>query len=173
MSKVEHYRPQAFRDANLPFSPAVRVGNMLYLSGQIAIPPGGDALVPGGIQAETLRYWEKEGLLAPTSRSASGYRDYSPENLAQVEFIKQAKSVGFTLSEIAELLSIRIDPESHTCADVKKLADTKLTEIERKIAELKQMHKALSRISDICCGGDESATHCTILNALNRPGTND
>ena len=126
----------------------------------------GELVRESGIQAETLRYWERQGLLAPSGRSAGGYRDYSDENLAQVEFIKRAKSVGFTLSEIGELLSIRVAPESHTCSDVKQLADAKLLEIERKIAELRQMHEALACISDICCGGDEAATQCTILNAL-------
>lgn len=126
----------------------------------------GELVRHSGIQAETLRYWEKEGLLSPSGRSASGYRDYSRENLAQVQFIKQAKSVGFTLSEISELLSIRVDPESHTCSDVKQLADAKLDKIRQKIAELRQMEEALDRISAICCGGDEAATHCTILNTL-------
>lgn len=126
----------------------------------------GELVNKTGIQAETLRYWEKKGLLSPSDRLESGYRNYSQENLAQVEFIKQAKSVGFTLSQISELLSIRVDPESHTCGDVKELADTKLLEIESKITELQQMHDALTRISDICCGGQEAASHCTILNAL-------
>jgi MerR family Zn(II)-responsive transcriptional regulator of zntA len=83
-----------------------------------------------------------------------------------VEFIKRAKSVGFTLAEITELLSIRVDPGSHTCADVKQLANAKLQQIRQKIDELQQMHEALARISAICCGGEEAATHCTILNAL-------
>jgi MerR family Zn(II)-responsive transcriptional regulator of zntA len=128
----------------------------------------GELVKQSGIAAETLRYWEREGLLSPAGRSPSGYRNYSKENLAQVEFIKRAKSVGFTLSEIGELLSIRVDPESHTCGEVKRLADSKLRNIERKIEELGQMHHALARISDICCGGDASAIRCTILNALER-----
>jgi len=126
----------------------------------------GELVKQSGTAAETLRFWEREGLLSPARRSTSGYRDYSQENLAQVEFIKHAKSVGFTLSEISELLSIRVDPESHSCGEVKQLADSKLRKIETKIEELRQMHQALARISDICCGGDTPAIRCTILNAL-------
>ena len=128
----------------------------------------GELVKQSGIPAETLCYREREGLLLPAGRSASGYREYSKENLAQVEFIKRAKSVGFSLSEIGELLSIRLDPENHTCGEVKRLADSKLRNIERKTEELGEMHHAPARISEICYGGDASAIRYTILNVLER-----
>jgi len=82
-----------------------------------------------------------------------------------VHFIVRAKRMGFSLKEIDELLSLRVEKES-TCAEVKELAEHKLHDIGRKIAELNRMKNALQQITDACCGGEEPAVHCTILNAL-------
>jgi len=119
-----------------------------------------------GFQVETLRFYEKEGLLNPASRTESGYREYSGESLKQLRFIKQAKSVGFSLKEITELLALRVERDQRSCGDVKELAEQKLIQIEKKIGELVSMRNALRKISDACCGGSEPATFCTILNAL-------
>jgi MerR family Zn(II)-responsive transcriptional regulator of zntA len=78
----------------------------------------------------------------------------------------RAKKMGFSLKEIDELLSMRVTPEESTCGEVKELAENKLQVIDAKIAELERMKNALQQITDACCGGDESAIHCTILNAL-------
>lgn len=119
-----------------------------------------------GVRIDTLRYYEKEGLINPASRTEAGYREYDNAAIDQMRFILKAKALGFSLQEIRELLSLRIDREHHPCADVKDLAEAKLVSIEEKIAELQRMHRALKRISDTCCGGPESATHCSILDAL-------
>jgi len=119
-----------------------------------------------GFQIETLRYYEKQGLLEPVARTESGYREYDEESLLQLRFIQQAKSVGFSLSEISELLTLRVERDQHSCGDVKLIAEQKLQQIESKIKELHKMRKALHKITDACCGGAEPATSCTILNAL-------
>ncbi len=119
-----------------------------------------------GFQVETLRYYEKQGLLTPVSRTEAGYREYNNESLRQLKFIGQAKSVGFSLKEITELLTLRVERDQHSCADVKTIAEQKITQIELKIKELTMMHKALHKITEACCGGSEPATSCTILNAL-------
>lgn len=119
-----------------------------------------------GFQVETLRYYEKQGLLTPISRTESGYREYDKSSLQQLRFIKQAKSVGFSLSEIGELLALRVDKEESSCGDVKLIAEQKLLQIDEKINELERMKKALYVITDACCGGSEPATACHILNAL-------
>ena len=119
-----------------------------------------------GFQVETLRYYEKQGLLTPVSRTEAGYREYNNESLRQLKFISQAKSVGFSLKEITELLTLRVERDQHSCADVKAIAEQKIKQIEIKISELEMMHKALLKITDACCGGPEPATSCTILNAL-------
>jgi len=119
-----------------------------------------------GFQVETLRYYEKQGLLAPISRTEGGYREYNQESLKQLRFIKQAKSVGFSLNEISELLTLRVERDQHSCGDVKEIAEQKIIQIDNKINELDNMCKALHKITDVCCGGSEPETSCTILNAL-------
>jgi len=119
-----------------------------------------------GFQVETLRYYEKQGLLSPVSRSESGYREYNKDSLKQLQFIRQAKSVGFSLKEITELLTLRVERDQHSCGDVKSIAEQKIIQIDSKINELDKMRKALHKITDACCGGPEPATSCTILNAL-------
>ncbi len=119
-----------------------------------------------GFQIETLRYYEKQGLLQPVSRTDSGYREYDNASLKQLKFIHQAKSVGFSLNEISELLTLRVEKDQRSCAEVKTIAEQKLEQIESKITELAKMRDALYVITDACCGGDEPATSCTILSAL-------
>ena len=119
-----------------------------------------------GFQVETLRYYEKQGLLTPVSRTESGYREYDKGSLKQLSFIKKAKSVGFSLNEISELLTLRVERDQHSCGDVKGIAEQKIEQIENKIKELEEMRHALHKITDACCGGSEPATSCTILNAL-------
>ena len=119
-----------------------------------------------GFQVETLRYYEKLGLLTPVSRTESGYREYNNDSLKQLRFIKQAKSVGFSLNEICELLTLRVERHQHSCGDVKLIAEQKLRQIDQKINELMRMKNALHKITDACCGGSEPATSCTILNSL-------
>jgi len=119
-----------------------------------------------GFQVETLRYYEKQGLLSPVSRTESGYREYDSKALKQLRFIKQAKSVGFSLNEICELLTLRVERDQHSCGEVKAFAEQKLEQINQKINELMRMRNALHKITDACCGGPEPATSCTILNSL-------
>jgi len=91
---------------------------------------------------------------------------YTKSDVQRVQFIMRARRMGFSLKEIDELLSMRVTKEESTCGEVKDLAEKKLVVIDGKIAELNRMKGALQQITDACCGGDESAVHCTILNAL-------
>ncbi|ETI58160.1 Zn(2+)-responsive transcriptional regulator [Marinomonas profundimaris] len=119
-----------------------------------------------GINNDTLRFYEKNALLTPSSRSESGYRLYTDKDKETLHFILRAKGVGFTLAEIQELLSIEVNKADKACMDVKMLVDTKLHNVEKKLAELVRFQTSLKRLSDACCGGEESAEHCTILEAL-------
>ena len=119
-----------------------------------------------GVTVETLRFYEKQGLLPEPYRSESGYRLYPASALNQVEFILRAKAVGFSLKDIAGLLDLEVNREQETCQTVKNFAEEKLAEIEAKIRELQQMRSALKQITDACCGGPLPASHCTILSAL-------
>ncbi|MCL1056636.1 Zn(2+)-responsive transcriptional regulator [Shewanella gelidimarina] len=118
------------------------------------------------VRTDTLRFYEKHGLLSPSSRTDSGYRIYTEADAERLRFILRAKAVGFTLAEIAELLSIELDKSNWACADVKGLVDDKLANVEAKIAELNHFQLSLQRLSQACCGGPESAEHCSILEAL-------
>lgn len=119
-------------------------------------------------RVETLRYYEKEGLLPPPFRNASGYRLYSPDAVKRVQFIIRAKSLGFSLRDIAELLALRGHREESTCGEVKDIALDKLADIEEKIEQLSAIKRALKQVADSCCGGSEPATHCTILSVLDQ-----
>lgn len=119
---------------------------------------------------ETLRYYEREGLLPPPPRGENGYRYYNDEAVARVKFILHAKKLGFSLKDIRELLSIRVDKEASTCADVKQIAVDKLTIIRQRIDELETMYLALQRVADACDGAKHSAHYCTILQALEADG---
>ncbi len=120
-----------------------------------------------GVSTDTLRFYEKNGLLAPCSRNAAGYRLYSAREVQRIRFILSAKSVGFTLKEIHELLALEVRREQASCEDVKQLVDEKISVVRQRIAELQRIQGSLQILSDACCGGDEPASHCTILEALN------
>ncbi len=119
------------------------------------------------VTSDTLRFYEKNGLLVPSGRSSSGYRLYNDDNLAQIRFILKAKQLGLALDEIQELLAIRLEATKHSCAEVKAITQSKLNIIDEKIAQLTDIRLALKSINDACCGHvDEDASHCSILSAL-------
>lgn len=115
----------------------------------------------GEVNIETIRYYERQGLIQPPPRRESGYRQYPEDTINRVRFIKRAQELGFSLKEVAELLSLRVGPNS-TCGDVKKIADGKIAEIEGKIRTLKRMRDALTLLVETC---EESrqAEECPIL----------
>lgn len=118
------------------------------------------------VKTDTLRFYDKHGLLKPSQRSESGYRIYSEHDLKRLRFILRAKAIGFSLIEIGELLSIELDKANWACSDVKAVVESKLADLQIRIAELNHFEKSLQSLSDACCGGPESAEHCSILEAL-------
>ncbi len=119
-----------------------------------------------GISVEALRYYEREGLLSAPQRSDSGYRHYPDSAIKQVNFILEAKALGFSLKGIAELLSLQVNRENSTCGDVKAIAEKKLVDIEAKIAHLQTLRDALQKVTQSCEGGDKPAQFCSILDAM-------
>ncbi len=117
-----------------------------------------------GVGIETVRFYEREGLLPKSARTASGYRQFDEEVVARLQFIQRAKELGFTLNEIKELLSLRLGPDT-SCDDVKARADAKIADIEDKIRMLQRMRKALVRLTRECSETD-SGSACPILDAL-------
>ena len=119
-----------------------------------------------GLSAHTLRFYEKHGLISASQRSDSGYRLYSESDRRRAEFVRTARNVGFSLDDIAVLLSIRLDKSSHTCEEVTEITRRKLDEVNARIRELTTMRDTLRTLLDSCCGGPKDATHCSIIEAL-------
>lgn len=118
------------------------------------------------LNAHTLRYYEKSGLLTPSGRSESNYRIYSEDDLITVNFIKRSKKCGFSLSEIASLLAIKNDKNQHVCAEAKLITESKIHEINEQIQQLQDMQSTLTQLAQYCCGGQESAEFCSIISSL-------
>ncbi len=113
---------------------------------------------------ETIRFYEREGVLEKPDRSASGYRLYDENVVARLRFVGRAKELGFTLKEIRELLGLRVDPTT-TCADVKQRAEEKVSDIENKIRTLQRMKRALVKLTKECRNNGPTS-ECPILDAL-------
>jgi MerR family transcriptional regulator, copper efflux regulator len=117
-----------------------------------------------GVGIETVRFYERKGLIEEPTRRASGYRQYGEEVVDRLRFIREAKDLGFTLNEIKELLSLKLDPSS-SCAEVKGRAEAKIADIEEKIRTLQRMKRALAKLTK-ACSGDGPTSKCPILEAL-------
>ncbi len=120
----------------------------------------------GGVGVETMRFYEREGLIPEPPRTFSGYRQYPQETVSRVRFIKRAQELGFTLKEVRELLSFRASPRA-SCRDVKEKAGIRMEDIDRKIEDLRRMKRALSKLM-AACEGRGSVSECPILDAMER-----
>ncbi len=120
----------------------------------------------GGVKVQTIRYYERRGLLPRPQRTPSGYRVYSDEAVRRLRFIRQAKTLGFSLSEIEELLSLRMRPGT-TCGDIRQRARQKMTTVDQKIEELNRIKDALDKLA-VACRGKGPMSECPILEALER-----
>lgn len=117
-----------------------------------------------GVTIDTIRYYERQELLPPPRRRASGYRDYDHDAVIRLNFIRRAKELGFPLSEIRELLALSTD-HVHGVRGVKQHAESHLAHLEGRIRELERIRRGLKRLIDACPGkGDPE--NCPILKAL-------
>jgi len=119
----------------------------------------------GGVNVETIRYYERHGLLPKPPRTPSGYRVFSEEAVTCLRFIKRSQELGFSLNEIKELLSLRVKPGS-SCVDVRRKAEAKVVDVDEKIRRLQKIRKALVELTNICSGRGPVST-CSILRILN------
>ena len=126
----------------------------------------GELAKHAGISRDALRFYEKHGLIAPNTRTDSGYRLYSKSDVVRISFILSAKEVGFTLNEIHQLLELEVTKDVKSCQDVKQFVDNKIQFVNQRLNEMKKIKQSLKTLSNACCGGNEPATHCTILGAL-------
>jgi len=123
-----------------------------------------------GVGVETIRFYERSGLVADPRRKGVGYRDYPEDAARRVRFIKQAQGLGFTLKEIADLLALRVSPRT-TCADVRAKASAKIADIQEKVRTLRSYEAALQQLVAQCSGSDASSD-CPILDAIEDQGSN-
>jgi MerR family transcriptional regulator, copper efflux regulator len=117
-----------------------------------------------GINLETVRFYEREGLLPKPPRSTSGYRLFPVDAVRRLKFIKRAQELGFSLNEIRELLALRTSPRT-TSKEIRKRAEAKIADIEGKIKSLDAMRKSLHRLAQSCAGCGP-LSDCPILESL-------
>lgn len=118
------------------------------------------------IGIETIRFYEREGLIDDPPRTEAGYRQYPDDVILRVRFIRQAKELGFSLKDIKELLSLRLLPGT-TCKDIRERTTRKIDEIEEKIQTLQKMKNILATLESKCKGHGPINT-CPILGALDQ-----
>lgn len=124
----------------------------------------GDVATRAGVNTQTLRYYERRGILSEPKRSASGYREYPTDTVRLIRFIKRAQELGFTLTEIEELITLRQTTPKRR-AKVRELAAAKMKDIDEKLARLQAMRSALYTLVEDCACGEGTLT-CPILEAL-------
>lgn len=125
----------------------------------------GDAAAASGCHIETIRYYERVGLLPRPARTAGGYRDYRPDEVDRLRFITRGRELGFSLEEIRSLLALEDDPKL-SCGDVDQLARHHLADIQKRVRELRRIAQELERTIASCAGGTRG--QCAILGALGR-----
>ncbi len=125
----------------------------------------GQAAKQTGLSAKMIRHYEEAGLLKKAHRTDAGYRLYNSQQLQQLSFIKQARTLGFSIAQVSSLLDLWRNPQ-RSSKEVKQLAEQHLDEIKQKVAELQQMQKVLQQLADSCCGDDQP--QCAILDGLQK-----
>lgn len=125
----------------------------------------GKLAIEADVTTDTVRYYEKEGLLVPSSKTSAGYRLYNGDAVRRLRFIKQAQQCGFSLTEIKELLALK-NCDAACCKDVKDVAIAKKMQLEHKIHTMQIMSGALTELIAICNAESQPLDECPILAAL-------
>jgi DNA-binding transcriptional MerR regulator len=142
------------------------IGGEIYQIGELA--------ARSGVTPDTLRYYERLGLLPKTPRTSGGYRVYTAEALERLRFIKQAQSVGLTLHEIRDLLGYQTSGGLTRCRQVRDMLHAKLPELEARLVELQEFHGTLSKYLQDCertlgrsdPRGTRPEPHCPVIETL-------
>ena len=128
----------------------------------------GELTAKAGVNSETVRFYERKGLLPRPLRQPSGYRLYDEETLKRLRFIKGAQVIGFTLREVRELMELRVGP-GRTCSDVKDRVEERLQDVNAKLRHLRSMKKAMQRLTAMCAD-EQLSGECPIVAALDENG---
>jgi MerR family mercuric resistance operon transcriptional regulator len=121
-----------------------------------------------GTNIDTIRYYERAGLLPAPARSEGGYRLYRVDQLKRLNFVRRARTLGFSISEVRTLLRLA-DERKRPCSEVKALAEAHLADVRAKVADLKAMERVLKETVARCAAG--TGSHCPLIDALYRDGT--
>ncbi len=116
-----------------------------------------------GVNSETIRFYEKKGLMPDPQRSAGGHRIYDRSHLKRLSFIRRTRELGFTIREVCDLLDL-VDSEEYTCAEVRDRTVAHLQDVEQKLRDLQNMQQTLNNMVSKCDGG--SVPECPIIDAL-------
>ena len=155
-------------------------------------PPDGDAAAAltigqlaaaAGVTAESVRYYEREGVIPPARRTGAGrYRAYTAADADRLRFVRRARALGFSLDEVRELLALASGDRGHPCAEVNRIAATHLEQVDAKLAQLRTLRRELARLVAACdrdaavadCN-DAAVADCSLLGALSGalPGGGD
>lgn len=128
----------------------------------------GQVAKQANVGIETVRFYERNGLIEEPPRRPSGYREYPPETVERIRFIRKSKELGFTLQEIKELLSLKIKPNA-SCKDVRERTRAKIATIEDKVKTLNKMKRILKQLTETCeKSNPNSLDACPILGALEK-----
>jgi MerR family mercuric resistance operon transcriptional regulator len=114
-----------------------------------------------GINIETIRFYERKGIIKQPIKPETGYRHYARDTVNRIRFIKRSQELGFTLDEIANLLSLNDKP----CSQVQKLAEQKFSVVKEKMADLQRLEKALNGLL-VQCNNNEDDNRCPIIDSL-------
>ncbi len=118
-----------------------------------------------GVGVETVRFYERQGLLKEPPRRPSGHREYAEAEVTRLAFIRRAKKLGFSLAEIKQLLPLRADRKAQ-CGQVKTRTEAKLADIDERILTLRRMRRALAKLNAACEREEVPTGECPILDAL-------
>ncbi|QJE72792.1 Cu(I)-responsive transcriptional regulator [Aerophototrophica crusticola] len=127
----------------------------------------GTAAERSGVPAKTIRYYEEIGLIPSAGRAGNGYRDYDEQDVQALRFISRARSLGFSVKEVAGLLALWQDRD-RSAAEVKRLAEAHLAEVDQRLADLQSLRRTLTDLVSQCHGGDRP--DCPILDSLAASG---
>lgn len=125
-----------------------------------------EAAIVSGCHLETIRYYERVGLMPKPRRTGNGYREYSEDEVDRLRFITRSRDLGFSLDEISSLLGLESDP-TLSCGEIDTIARKHLADIRSKIRELNRIARELDRTIDACSGGARG--QCSILASLREP----
>ncbi len=120
-----------------------------------------------GVSIDTIRYYEKTGVLPSPARSSSGYRLYTEETVEILRFVRKAKGLGFRLNEIRQIIRLRYSPCDDTCVSVRKIAEEKKREVSERINDLLEIRKMLDSLID-SCRRNRTLSKCPFLEELGR-----